>query len=803
MRPSLPEPSGNASDYGLSTSDLVAQADASTTIDLAWLFAVVRRRLWIMVLVAATLLGLSGAVILLKSRKVTPNFQGSFQLLVEPITAEGRLARLSVSAQSGITNNSPTEISKVGIGHADLMDYETQIRVLKSPTVLKSIVAKLEDRYPDLNYPSLYENLYIERISYEKDGKLEGTKILEVAYGDEDPDKIISVLEAISEVYLEYSLQERLDGLRRGIEHIDKQLPELEERVDLFQGQLQNLRETYDLSFPHERAEDLAIQSRELNSQRVTIQAELTEKRANYAGLTNNLAQGNPIPILLSSLSTQQAYGTLISQYQANEAAIDRDSAIFESDSPTLAVLYERRASLRQTMAKEARSIVAGVAVRIQELEARLAYINQAEAALNQKTEVFPKVLHKYSDLERKANVATESLKTFLTKREALQLDASQQEIPWELLTAPKIWQTADGIPLAFNTANPRRTIMIAGVLCTLVGVGAGFVVEILHRVYHTPEEIKLDTKLRLLGVIPRLAHLNPALPAWLRRIQAVPIALWEITQHLIPFGLVPDKANAYQNLQQSDIAYRESFRSLYTNISLLGSKQMPIRALVVSSATPNDGKSTVAEHLARTAAALGQRVLLVDADLRNPELHERLGLKNNYGLVDLVQHGLNLNEVIQQSPDQPNLFFLAGGALIDDPVKLLSSPQIEHSLEQFRSFFDLVIYNTPPLVGLSDAQLLTAQADGLLFVVRLAKTDRGLVDKALESLKISGSVVLGFIANDVQDYRLFNYKVNRHHTKRELILPPAQSSGLSLPSASEQPLPVSRFQNKPTVDRD
>jgi capsular exopolysaccharide synthesis family protein len=217
-------------------------------------------------------------------------------------------------------------------------------------------------------------------------------------------------------------------------------------------------------------------------------------------------------------------------------------------------------------------------------------------------------------------------------------------------------------------------------------------------------------------------------------------------------------KGLGYVEMMQAAIAYRESFRLLYTNISLLGSKQMPIRSLVVGSAARDDGKSTIAQHLAETAAALGQRVLLVDADLRHPQLHQRLGLKNNYGLSDLVQRGLNLNEVIQQYPNQADLFLLSGGSGVDDPVKLFSSPQLEHLMEQFRSFFDLVIYNTPPLVGLSDAQLVAKHADGILLVVRLEQTDRIMVDKALESLKIAGTIVLGCVANDVKNYVPFSY---------------------------------------------
>ncbi|MDY7012272.1 MAG: polysaccharide biosynthesis tyrosine autokinase, partial [Cyanobacteriota bacterium] len=653
---------------------------------------------------------------------------GSFQMLIEPVTAEGRLAKLSLLAQTG-NNVGATELTKVGVDQADLVDYETQIRVLKSPTILNPVVEKLQKHYPALNRPGLLSDLTISRISYVKDGREVGTKILDVHYHHEDPEKIKLVLEVLSETYLQYSLQERLSSLRQGVEFIDEQLPPLQQRVDTFQRQLQQLREQYDLSFPIQAAEDLSDETRILQAERIDTQARLAEARESYVNLEREIAAGNPISIL--SRNPNNNYNVLINQLQQIEGQIAIQSSQFKDDSPPMQVLFEKRDNLRALLAEEAEAARRTLAVDIKDLEARARYIEDKQAQLDQRLDIFPDVLRRYADLERKVGVATDTLKTFLEKREALKLDASQREIPWELISPPDLWKTTEGEILESSGVNKKRLAAIAVILSTLVGIGVGLIVEILHAVYHRPEEVKGSTKLPLLGAIPAA----PKLKKYEKQLR----------KH------AAGDRDRFLPQPEYSVAFLEAFRTLYANIALLGAKSTPIRSIVISSPSSGDGKSTIAWHLAQTAAHIGQRVLLVDADLRCPQLHWRLGLSNSQGLSDLLQSDLSLNEVIQQAPSEPNLFVLSGGQIPYDPIKLLSSAKMEHLMEQFQGFFDLAIYDTPPLVGLADANLLAAKADGIVVTVRLEKTNRGLVAKAIEGLKMARSSILGVVANEVK----------------------------------------------------
>ena len=203
---------------------------------------------------------------------------------------------------------------------------------------------------------------------------------------------------------------------------------------------------------------------------------------------------------------------------------------------------------------------------------------------------------------------------------------------------------------------------------------------------------------------------------------------------------------------------------------------------MVVSSAAPGDGKTTTALHLAQAAALMGQRVLLVDANLRLPQLHNRLGLPNRQGLSNLLSQNLNHNDVIQRSPLQDNLFVLTSGQLLPDSTRLLASTRMQHLMMQFQAVFDLVIYDTPHLVGIADTNFLADNTDGILMVVALGKTKLSEVMQVLNGLNSLRLPILGVVANQVEKninsssdsynrYYEQNYRVRATVAKKSRIL--------------------------------
>jgi len=707
--------------------------DDEQSVDLAWVVSVIRRRAGVMLASGMLLTTLAGGLVVYLARKTVIEYQGSFRMLIEPVTAEGRLSKLSLLAQSGTSSNT-IDISRIGVADSDLVDYETQMRVLKSPKLMDPLIEEVRAKYPDMNltYAKLMANLKIERISYEKEGKQFGTKLLDVIFMDPDTEKVKFVLDRLADTFLKYSLQERLTTLRQGLQFIDSQLPQAQQRVNNLQIQMQQLREQYNLTYPDVAARGLGDQANLLESERIKAQNDLVQNRGIYELITREINRGNGVSVIAREW---QSYQSLLGQLQSIDGQIASQSGQFLDNSPPIQALYDQRSTLLGLINEQARVVQQTVAGRIEELDARLQGINRQRSELNARVNSFADALRLYGDIERELSVATDSLKQLLSKREAIKLDASQREIPWEIISQPEVWLDKNGKPLPVETQKTTRTLAIVAVLSMLFGVGIGFIVEIMNTVFHTPEEVRGATKIRLIGVIPHDEKM--------KRQQR---KLIRLAKRLEMQRETPEQLQKQYQFEESP-HFIEAFRSLYTNIRLLSANN-PIQSLVVSSALPGDGKSTVATQLAKTAASIGVRVLLVDGDLRDPQVHNRLGLPNKRGLGEAITMDLSLNDVIQRSPADENLFVLTAGRSNVEPIKLLSSDKMQYLMEQFQAFFDLVIYDSPPLVGLSDASILEASTDGLILVVNLSKTDRGAVKKAIDSLRVSGASVLGFVAN-------------------------------------------------------
>jgi capsular exopolysaccharide synthesis family protein len=141
--------------------------------------------------------------------------------------------------------------------------------------------------------------------------------------------------------------------------------------------------------------------------------------------------------------------------------------------------------------------------------------------------------------------------------------------------------------------------------------------------------------------------------------------------------------------------------------------------------------------------------------------------LSNIKGLSDIITTNVPFNEAIQKSPLDDNLFVLTAGQTLSDPIKLLSSDKMQSLMDQFATQFDLVIYDTPPLLGLGDGNLLAAKADGTLLVVAIEKTDRSLITKAFDGLKIAGASILGIVANGTQAEETASYASYRRQAFR------------------------------------
>ncbi|MBE3578059.1 MAG: CpsD/CapB family tyrosine-protein kinase [Limnochordales bacterium] len=192
-----------------------------------------------------------------------------------------------------------------------------------------------------------------------------------------------------------------------------------------------------------------------------------------------------------------------------------------------------------------------------------------------------------------------------------------------------------------------------------------------------------------------------------------------------------------------------EAYRTLRTNIQFtaLGGK---VQVLLITSAGPDEGKTTTLANLGVALAQSGSRVLIVNADLRRPALHRILGRHERIGLTNVLLGTMTLEAAIQDT-EVPNLYYMGSGPLPPNPSELLGSEAMVELIGRLRSLYDMVLFDCPPVVAITDAAVLAPRVDGVLLVVRAGHTERQAARQARINLQRVGARILGVVLNDVE----------------------------------------------------
>lgn len=695
---------------------------------LLWIGQILRRRVRVIAGVTIAVTAVSWLWTLL----LPSIYQGELKILVEEL---GTTPSHRNGQRQGKT---PAQASPV-------TDDLTPIEVLEGRSFLEPIAQQLQPKFPRLDVSQLADSLNVTRLGY--------TKVLQVTYIDSDRALIQAVLDRLSDAYQRYSLQQHQKSLQQGEQFVDAKLPRLRSRIVVLEKAMEEFRKRYGVLSPEEQGRELAQRLSNIQQQRQQTGSELAEAQSYYTNLQRQSGY-EPSQALATAVLNQSArYQQLLNQIQDVDTKLAQLSAVFRDDSPQIRQIREQRRNLVNLQQREARRLLGAkakpidrvaampvemarqlvnAANRFQSLQMRDKALAANETQLKQELSQIPTAVRRYTDLQREIAVATESLNRFVSSQEKLQLDKAQKGGSWKVISAPLV----DSQPISPD--RPRNFLWgaIAGLV---LGVGAGLLRESLDRVFHSAEELAKGVNLPLLGVIPYNQELQPLSD------RPNPLRALPMTKYWLPEATMAMAEPSVSGYRMSP--FLEAFRLLHTQLRFLGS-DAPIRSVAISSATAAEGKSTITLQLAQAATALGQRVLLVDADLRCPELHDHLQIANLQGLSNLLSSDISPEQAIH-GVDQ-RLFVLTAGQLPPDPTQLLSSEHLPKLIQQFQEQFDLVIYDTPPLLGLADALLLSAYLDGVVLVVGLGAANRAAVRRAVDTLKFSKIALLGIVANDM-----------------------------------------------------
>ncbi len=618
------------------------------------------------------------------------------------------------SARISVSEDSP-EINPFAVQQNYMTPYnpyflKTQFEILTSKPILNEVINRLSLQVEwGKNGETLSRDVALKILKNSVSVfQQRDTSLIVINVKRDNPNEAADIANEIAEVYRDSRLDLASKDARTAIDKIEESLSEQRQRVADAEENIQQIREDLNIAVVGGEGQfDVGeVRMQQLEGDRLFAQREMVEKE----GLLKILENLNDKDLLerASYITFDQSVMNTIQQIQDVEVQLSSVQADYGDNHPEVKRLKSQIATLEGTLTRRLNGLRNGL-----ETEYVIAKNN---------FESLDKVL---------ASVRTDTIESQGTKfrpyRNALadleterfiynQLMSKHRQ---EIITLQVPRNPVDVIDIAEPNARPVSPNLFLNVLLSIfVGLGAGvglaYFIEYLDRSIKSADDIENQLKLKVLGLVPQ--KVRP----------------------LIEEG--PDSENA------------ESYRVMKTNLAFMSDSDEGVAHCVLSSGA-GEGKSTTIFNLAYVAAQQGQRVLLVDADLRRPVQHTILGMSNRFGLTNVLLRDVPVEEAIKAT-SVPNLQFLPSGRLPRASLGVLDPKKIRELIQSLKLKYDLVLIDTPPVVGISDSSIIAKEVDSSVLVIQYRKYPIDMLRKALASLQAQSINVAGAVLNNINVMR-------------------------------------------------
>ena len=680
---------------------------------LAKFFRVLRKR-WI-VIAAVSVTVFAGNIYYTFTR--TPQYRSNASLLI---------------------NNSTIAVSDIqvpGLASGSLINLGTEIGILRSRPLIEIAVAKMRqspsaNSYKDLDAGTIMRELDIRP---EKDAL-----ILRLTYTDSDPKRAREVLTALSQTYVEYSLSDRRTKSSTAIKFIQDKLLQLKPQLDKSALAVTQFRKTYNIVDPETYAASVYKMREALEVQAQELQIKIAQVQQQYKALSRQVGKSADAAIGGAILQQDVPYQSLVKQFQEVETNYFLERTRFREDHPNVQALKDRRDELYRLLETRAQSVVGvrGGNVNItnepnspiqQTLatqlfdaqttlavsQAQLESITSAQAEVASAFSKIPQIQQRYVEIQRQLALDTSTYNKLTEKLEELRITEAQEISSWKVLEPPLI-------PTRAFSPDIQRSLITGALIGLVLGVLSALLLNRLDQRIREVEEVKELIDIPLLASIPMTEV------ASLSAVRG---------QSILP--------------SSSYYAFKEALSSLALNLRYLGTDNT-IKVIAFTSSVPSEGKSTLTYNLATILSALGYKVLLVDADMRKPTVHKLTKLSNKVGLSTALATPSPWQDLIQVADDKGNLHILTSGSIPPNPMLLLESAKMTALIQEWRKEYDYVLVDTPPVIGITDAQCLTSKVDTFILVAAINRSTRSGISRALEVLSTARANVSGLLINMV-----------------------------------------------------
>jgi len=546
---------------------------------------------------------------------------------------------------------------------------------------------------------------------------------VKIAFDSRYPDLAARAANTVAEAFIAQQLDQKIEATRYATQFLAKQLEESRGKLEESEGKLTKFLNGHDILFV---TADRGGQQQDLVSQQLALLSDALlkargERIAKESLMTLASTRSvDSLPAVLQSAAIagrKQELAMLESEYR-------KLTQTFKADYPRMQQLAEKMAETRQQVRVEIDRVVAALQT---DYQTAVRTERELEVALTQQRKLargLSDSMAEYSLLRREVDTNRELFASLLGRLRETQISAA-------LFTSNISVVDRAEVPSAPYKPNKSQSILIACAAGLLLGIALAFLFEYLDMNIKDTKEVESVLRVPALGLVPSRHALQGRRAR--RALAAADGA---------PFAL----------LAHSEMAsvFSEAFRNLRTSL-LYSTPDHPPKTILVTSPHPEDGKTSLVTNLAITLAQLGSgEILVIDGDMRRPNLHNILKIPKAPGLSTYLTGQAQLEDVIVATAI-PNLSVIPAGRLPVNPSELVASARFKQALETLGQRFAYIVIDTGPLFGVSDGMILAGQVEGVVLVLRQGRASRDAAQRAIRSLMSVRARLLGVILNDVE----------------------------------------------------
>jgi polysaccharide biosynthesis transport protein len=640
--------------------------------------------------------------------------------------------------------------SSSSVDYYDPTDLDTEVRILKSDLLALQVIRQLNlDQQPDFGgkgkpAPSSLEmttdamqpdSARISAALANFKGSLQvslvpNTRIVEIRYRSPDKNVAARVVNTLASTYVEQNFKTRFESTMQASDWLSKQLVDLQIKVETSQEKLVKYQKEHEILGIDEKQNITTEKLDELNRELTAAESARMEKESIYhlvqSGDTDSIAAAAAANGDTKGSSANSALLEKLREQQADlKIQVAQLSTQFGPSYPKLAQLNSQLKEVNEQIQAEMRKVAARLRGDYLAAVQREGMLRSALEQQKQEANKLNESAIEYSLLKRDVDANRTLSEGLLERLKEAGVTAGLRSNNFRIVDAARV-------PTSPAGPNLLRNLAFALALGLSTGVGLAFLLEGMDNTVRTPEQAQVISALPSLGMIP----LGSRSARELGSREKLALASSKEAVELVT-----------KSRPRSQMA--ESYRALRTSL-LLTFAGGPPKVILITSALPEEGKTTTSVNSAIVLAQKGTRVLLIDADLRRPSIHKTLGMGPKLGLSNVLTGTATLQQAIIPSAILPDLFVLPAGTPPPNPAELLASAKMRNVLEDLRKEYDHIVIDSPPTLSVTDAVVVSTGADAVILVIRSGHTTKPALRRARDLLLQVNARVCGVLVNAV-----------------------------------------------------